>query len=624
MKIDFLKIAILLILFIMCPYQIVFLIIVVIYISFLNNRTKLLVIIIFIYVFFQMNYYPYTKNLNGKVSKISDNYIIVNNSILYGDTSKLDLFDHVTIDCDVEVIKDEKSFYAFKFKNYYLAKRVKYRGYLQDYHLVRKSYHPLALLYRKIKRINNPILKNFYFQIILNIKNEEVSNFIFYNGFLFSGIFFWQYFLLKWFIDAKRINRVRLFTIFVFLLVYNFPFILVRLFTKQLLKILPINKYDSLGILIIVLLITNPYNLFSLAFIYPVSFYFVQVFHHKTVFAFYFNSVIIQATFLYSVQIIKVIFFKYIIRLMGLIYIISLLFLFINPDFSLIFINFMHKYSQLNLEFQINGNVNFINGLLTFILFLKLRDRKYQLVFITIFFLLLNYTNISHPFTKVSYINVLQGDATLIKLHYNQGNILIDTGKESSYIYLDSYLKANGISKINYLIITHDDNDHNGNIDNLVKDYEIDNIITQPIDIRLSSLTLTNLNYQKSDNDNDNSLIYVTKINGLTYFFGGDISKKIENGLLELYPKLNIDILKLSHHGSKTSSDSFFIKEVNPLLALISAGNTYNHPSLEVINNLKRFKVKYLITKEDGDIEIYANLFANILYTSSRNFVIIH
>ena len=86
----------------------------------------------------------------------------------------------------------------------------------------------------------------------------------------------------------------------------------------------------------------------------------------------------------------------------------------------------------------------------------------------------------------------------------------------------------------------------------------------------------------------------------------GDASIKNEMELINKY-KLNIDILKVGHHGSNTSSDETFIKSINPKYSIISVGknNKYNHPNKEALNNLKKSKIYR--TDKQGSITILLN-----------------
>ena len=97
------------------------------------------------------------------------------------------------------------------------------------------------------------------------------------------------------------------------------------------------------------------------------------------------------------------------------------------------------------------------------------------------------------------------------------------------------------------------------------------------------------LNNELYDNENDNSIVLYTNINGLKLLFMGDAGVTVEDKLLASFNIRNIDILKVGHHGSDTSTSQEFIDYINPKYSIISVGrnNRYNHPKEEVLDILK-------------------------------------
>ena len=110
------------------------------------------------------------------------------------------------------------------------------------------------------------------------------------------------------------------------------------------------------------------------------------------------------------------------------------------------------------------------------------------------------------------------------------------------------------------------------------------------------------LQTKEYDNENDNSNVIYTEIEGYKIMFMGDAGIEKEKDILDKYNISNIDILKVGHHGSKTSSSKEFIDEINPKYGVISVGknNRYGHPNKEVLNNLKDTKIYR--TDIDGSI----------------------
>ena len=103
-------------------------------------------------------------------------------------------------------------------------------------------------------------------------------------------------------------------------------------------------------------------------------------------------------------------------------------------------------------------------------------------------------------------------------------------------------------------------------------------------------------------NENDNSNVIYTELNGYKFLLMGDAGVEVEEDLIGKYNLENIDVLKVGHHGSRTSSSKEFINEVNPKYAIISVGknNRYGHPNKEILNNLEQSKIYR--TDWDGSI----------------------
>ena len=110
------------------------------------------------------------------------------------------------------------------------------------------------------------------------------------------------------------------------------------------------------------------------------------------------------------------------------------------------------------------------------------------------------------------------------------------------------------------------------------------------------------LQTKEYDNENDNSNVIYTELNRYKFMFMGDASTITEKEIMDKYNLPDIDVLKVGHHGSRTSSSKEFIDEINPKYSIISVGknNRYGHPNKEVLDNLKDTKIYR--TDEDGSI----------------------
>ena len=227
---------------------------------------------------------------------------------------------------------------------------------------------------------------------------------------------------------------------------------------------------------------------------------------------------------------------------------------------------------------------------------------------------------------KVYYLDVSQGDASLIISPKNREVTLIDTGGITTD---KNYYTA---KKIDNLIISHGDFDHIGNTFYLVDNIKIEKVILNCGEVNdlendlIKILTKNQIKYYtcikelnindnklsflqtgKYDNENDNSNVIYTELNGYKFMFMGDASKLKEEDIIKKYKLAKIDFLKVGHHGSKTSSSKEFISKINPKYSIISVGrkNKYGHPNKETLKVLKDSNVYRTDTL--GTIEVKIN-----------------
>ena len=253
---------------------------------------------------------------------------------------------------------------------------------------------------------------------------------------------------------------------------------------------------------------------------------------------------------------------------------------------------------------------------------------KPKKLIISIFFILLS-IHYFIPYFDSNYLKIVdvgQGDSSLI--HYNKKNILIDTGGITSYYRntdglvfnntLSPLFKSSGIKRINYLILTHGDYDHMGEAINIVKNFKVDKVIfncgeynylekelikvlnkkrinyyTCINELKLDDNKLYFLQTKDFNDENDNSNVIYMELNSYKFLFMGDASVTTEKEILKDYDLPKIDVLKVGHHGSKTSSSEEFIDTIDPKYSIISVGkdNKFGHPNKEVLENLKESKI---------------------------------
>lgn len=286
-------------------------------------------------------------------------------------------------------------------------------------------------------------------------------------------------------------------------------------------------------------------------------------------------------------------------------------------DIFILVKNIIYLFSDINLTIHIP----YFNDLLLcfyffilygFFYFVEVNNRARFIPYILIFSLFLSlYTlPIENRFSVlVSFINVGQGDSTLIRIKNKA--YLIDTGgltyTDLATNSLIPYLKKNRIYSLDSVFITHYDFDHYGALESLNSNFKINNIYDYNNfkEFNDSSINIRNLNNSSfSLDENDNSLVLYLSLSSYNFLFMGDASINIEKNIMNEYKDLKVDYLKVGHHGSKTSTSREFIEFLKPKEAIISCGvnNFYNHPSDEVISTLNEYNVKIRRTDLEGTI----------------------
>lgn len=400
------------------------------------------------------------------------------------------------------------------------------------------------------------------------------------------------------------------------------------------------NSLDGLSLSGIIMLLIEPLNVYSYSFILSYLITFVIIVTRKLYCK---HNKIIQSLIVSLISFIATIpiqlILNYQINVISLLtnfllsYVVSIIFVLciIGLPMSLIHGNIFGFIYNI-----FNKGISFISEINTTILFGRMPNWLviiYYLVFFAILYFIENkrklnisvsvfllcsimlalyFQNYFNPFQRVTFLNVYQGDCTIIIDSYSEKVMLIDTGGQLKYDIATKkiipYLKYHGINRIDIVVITHDDFDHNGALESLNNNIIIDNIISDNnIDsVKLGKITLENLNCfdNKSGDKNDNSIVLYGNIGGFNYLFTGDISKSVEKKIIDNYNSLDVDVLKVAHHGSKSSTSDEFVSFITPNYAIISVGynNIYKHPNQEVINVLEKYNVIIYRTDINGTI----------------------
>lgn len=465
--------------------------------------------------------------------------------------------------------------------------------------------------------------------------------------------------LLKLLNKIKERKRYIIVSIFlsIYLFLTNFTISMVRAIFQFILFF--INKSFKLNIdnsnlvilLFLILVIINPYNIYNIGFLFSFIISFTLIRCSKLIkgkfiikslkisLISFFSSMPVLINNFFEVNflgiILNIIYIPFVSYVLFPLSLVTVLF----PSLDNILYMFISCFEKITdffsnikfLSFSIcKMNIFFI--IIYYIIFIYILKRKKKLIYkiiiviISLTFLINNGRIVNN---EVSILDVGQGDSSLIRL--KNKNILIDTGGNINYDIskniLIPYFKSVGIKKIDYLVLTHGDYDHMGEAINLVENFkaakvifncglynDLENELIEALDKKkikyyscIKELNVDNnklhfLQTKEYDNENENSNVIYTELNGYKFMLMGDAGIEKEKDILEKYNLSNIDVLKVGHHGSKTSSSRTFIDEINPKYSIISVGknNRYGHPNKEVLNTLEDSKIYR--TDQDGSI----------------------
>ena len=560
---------------------------------------------------------------------------------------------------------------TFNYKKYLSHKNIEYILQIKEYTLKKKNrnlfYKIKNYLYKRINNISN---KEYLYAFILGESSyidESVYNNYKINGithlFALSGLHISIFSSILLFILKKlKIQEIPSFIITsLFLLFFSF----IASFTPSILRatiffiLSSINKIwyffikpkYLLFLTFIILVLINPNYIFYTGFILSFTItFFILLYNEnnnkssiiKISIISFLSSAPIIINMSYEINIIGFInnlfFIPYVSSIVFPLSLLTIIFTKLSSLLS-IFLRLMESVSLLSSKILnitlFFPKIEFIELLLYYVfLILIIKKKRVIKIFFIILIVFLYSKPIINNNTSIYFLDVNQGDSTLIVTSKNK-SILIDSGGKMNYdveewkkrnkefnLMKDSlipFYKSIGLKRINYSFFSHGDYDHIGYSKELISNFKVDNIYINNDNVnyyekeingikynnkylRIDNVEIYPLNDRLYDNENDNSLVLLIIIDGYKLLFMGDASSKVENDLVEKYNLKNIDILKVGHHGSNTSSGINFIKTINPKYSIISVGknNKYGHPNKEVLNNLEN-SIIYR-TDEDGSI----------------------
>ncbi len=442
-------------------------------------------------------------------------------------------------------------------------------------------------------------------------------------GLLLSGFIHYLRRLLGYWLYPNQVDRWILVFCFLWMIIVPISFSSLRIFLNTLLRSRKLDTLPRHTFVYGILLFIYPTAVKSLSFWFPfvLNYYSFLSSSVGTASLRYHWLLFLQLHFLYAANVFMILFFP-IFQVLSVTLLSILLLSLISTSFSTVFEVYVRFLESLDVGLvQIIGKPPlFLSLLWLYGLILQSEKR----LFLNLVLLLIILFPKFDARTIVSFIDVQQGDASLIKLPYTQRGILIDTGKKNQAQTVLTEMNRLGIRGLDYVIISHFDDDHVGGLELIQSQRRVENLITEKGQslVGYEDRFIELLSNHHFDNENDNSLIYLVTLQDLSFLYTGDISKSVERLLIEYYPQLQVDIIKLAHHGSKTSSDEFFLQQIRPHLAIISAQyRFYRHPSTETLKTLYTIQLPYLNTEEQGTIRFYLTHFFNWIETDRTRII---
>ena len=422
-------------------------------------------------------------------------------------------------------------------------------------------------------------------------------------------------------------------------------------------------KFSNLQVLFItafILVFIDPFIIYDLGFIYSFSVcggimyyqdkitgnYFTKLFKLSLI-SFLF-SLPISAYINYEVNILSILINMIFVPLISIIIFPLAIITFVLPIFMPIFaigIKITTFLNNLFKEYSIFINIPKMSLIVVVLLFIILMLWKNNKRYMGLFIMILTLVKIAPKLDKNTYLyclDVNQGDSFVLISPRQDDVIMIDTGGKINYFQEEweesnkkynlsantiKFLKSLGITSIDYLILTHGDHDHAGEVVYLIDNIKVKNVsfnndsynaLERDIITELEKRNIRyyqnirTLNFNKSklyflnnilyDNENDNSIVLYYQIKNIKMLFMGDAGVDVEKDIIDKYNLDNITVLKVGHHGSKTSTAEEFVARIKPQYAIISVGrnNRYGHPNKEVLNILDNSKIYR--TDRDGSV----------------------
>ena len=642
------------------PILYVFLIFYFIFLYLKHFKILLSVSLLLSFLLFLFFYLPQPLNQNeisGKVVSKDDQSIVVKRRYhkvkVYGEFKNISLFDDISLIGKPYNFHQIQNDYAFNYQYYLYSLNIFDTLQLEKIKSNQHQDHLYHYLEKRIKTSSK--VKSLLSLFILGTKDEQMKEYYqkltqlsIVHLFALSGMHLtilqkWLMNFLKFFFSKKGQKCISLILIgvYMFSIPYNISYL-----RAYLMLFLPmifgkwLNQLDIFSFLTVGMLMYNPYLIYNLSFIFSYFIYFfilllqnqkagkyylflgsipiiISIQHILPVFSFLIGILLMPyIEMIYKSMLYYLLLGKYILPFLSLEYELLLKMIAFIYDFS-----FTLPFSQPTLFFIGVYYYLYLKGIYKLNVNRKVIQEVCLLLSVLLAFYFYPYYNMKG---QVVMIDVGQGDCFFIQQPYARGNVLIDTGglqkSDLATSRLIPYLQSQGVFYLDAVFISHEDYDHCGALASLKEHFKVKKVLYDFKKKKIGDLVFKNLALDKYyTNSNDrSSIIYVT-INHLNYLFTGDISKEVESDLYQTYHHLDVDVLKVAHHGSSSSSSEDLFKMIDPKVALISVGknNRYRHPSYLTLKRLEAYGVKIYRSDLQGMVKIVYYGGKNYVMTSS-------
>lgn len=531
------------------------------------------------------------------VYEIHKNYCLATNKketvVLY-QCDDLSFYDQVDVK-DIEPIEDLKNIGLFSFSDHMAKRKIGYSS--SSSACVQPSASLKSYLYRCLR--SDPMALACYY----GIYDDTVSEITIQLGLPILSFFsLWKRILQRWF--TRNVSQgILMFSILLYGQLFVMTPTLIRYFLFQTGRYFFKEWETSLAFSGILFLWIVPYGAGEFTFVFPVIMQLLRYSCHNLKERWILEKVSLffcQLVFFHKVNILSFLTFGLNRKIMGMMFLLSL-----SGTGRTLFETWNQWMHQCpDLTFYYLPSFFFFALLIVWIL------TRFKKRFLLLCFCLPFFETSLNPFFQVILINIGQGDCTLIVEPFKRSAVMIDCGQN---LYRDNVetiilpvLQQWQIHSLDALIITHDDFDHSGGKDQLQRKIPVKKVITKRELVPDVGYPFHSLLPQRTAKDeNDESIVSLFSYDGFVYLWMGDAGVDVEYDLMKKY-HLNADVLKLGHHGSKTSSSYDFLDTVRPKIGLVSAGlhNRYGHPSSQVISRCHSLGIHTLDTKEVGMIRL--------------------